>query len=80
MNRAVRTVICIIAAGLLLFGALEIGLEIVHHQVQVRDHVDPIQTNIWRYIIGAVLLVLGVVLIAGSESLAEQLSDDIDDE
>jgi drug/metabolite transporter (DMT)-like permease len=79
MKRAVRTLIQIIAAGLMIFGVLEIILEIAHHQVQVRDHVDPIQTNVWRYIIGGALLLVGVVLFAGSDSLAEQLTDDFDD-
>jgi hypothetical protein len=79
MKRAVRTLIQIIAAGLMTFGALEIGLELEHHAVQVRNHVEPIQTNIWRYIIGALLLLMGVILFAGSDSLAEQLTDDIEE-
>ncbi|HWD92711.1 MAG TPA: hypothetical protein VG938_10210 [Verrucomicrobiae bacterium] len=79
MKRAVRTLIQFIAAGLAIFGALEIGLEIAHHQVQVHNHVDPIKNDIWRYVIGAALLLLGLILFAGSESLAEQLTDDIDD-
>ncbi|HEX4264897.1 MAG TPA: hypothetical protein VH597_11200 [Verrucomicrobiae bacterium] len=79
MKRPVRTLIQIIAGGLMVFGALEIGLEIEHHQIQVHDHIDPVKTNIWHYIIGAGLLLLGVILFAGSESLAEQLTDDIDD-
>jgi hypothetical protein len=79
MKRAVRTLIQIIAVCVMVFGLLEIGLEIAHHQVQARDHVDPIKTNIWRYVIGAVLLAVGFILFAGSNSLAEQLTDDIDD-
>jgi hypothetical protein len=79
MKRSVRTLIQIIAAALMVFGGLEIGLEIERHQIQVRNHADPIKTNIWRYLIGAVLLALGVILFAGSESLADQLTDDIDD-
>lgn len=80
MKRAVRSLIQIIAAALLIFGALEIALELEHHAVQVRNHVEPIRTNIWHYVIGAVLLVLAIILFAGRESLAEQLSDDIDDD
>jgi drug/metabolite transporter (DMT)-like permease len=79
MKRAVRTLIQIIAAGLMIFGALEIGLELEHHAVQVRNHVEPVETNLWRYIIGALLLLVGVILFAGSDSLAEQLTDDIDE-
>ena len=79
MKRPVRTLIQIVAAGLFIFGLLEIGLEIAHHQVQVHNHVEPIKTNIWSYLIGAVLLLLGAILFAGSESLADQLTDDVDD-
>jgi len=80
MKRPVRTLIQIVAVALLVFGALEIGLEIAHHQVQVRDHVNPIQTNIWRYIIGALLFVVGIILFLGANSLAEQLTDDVEEE
>jgi uncharacterized membrane protein YkvI len=80
MKRPVRTLIQIIAAGLMLFGVLEIGLEFAHHQVQIREHIEPIKTNIWRYIIGVALFVVGIVLFLGGNSLAEQLTDDIDDE
>ncbi len=80
MKRPVRTLIQIIACALIIFGALEIGLEIAHHKVQVRDHVNPIQTNIWRYLIGALLFVVGIILFLGANSLADQLTDDIDDD
>ncbi len=80
MKRPVRTLIQIVAVAAILFGVLEIVLEIAHHQVQVREHVDPIKTNIWSYVIGAVLLVVGFILFLGSNSLAEQLTDDIDDD
>ena len=79
MKRAVRSVIQLIAAGLVIFGALEICLEIAHHMIQVHKHIEPVATNIWHYIIGAVLLVLGTILFLGSESLAEQLTDEPDD-
>ena len=78
MKRAVRSLIRLIAAGLMIFGTLEICLEIAHHFVQVREHIEPATTNIWHYVIGAVLLVVGVILILGAESLAEQLTDDVD--
>jgi hypothetical protein len=79
MKRPVRTLIQIIAAGLMLFGVLEIGLEFAHHQVQIREHIEPIKTNIWRYIIGVLLFLVGIILFLGSDSLAEQLTDDIDE-
>jgi drug/metabolite transporter (DMT)-like permease len=80
MKRAVRTLIQIIGVSAALFGLLEIGLEIAHHQVQVRNHVDPVKNNVWAYVIGAVLLFVGFILFAGSNSLAEQLTDDYDDD
>jgi hypothetical protein len=79
MKRAVRTLLRLIAAGLLIFGALEIGLEFEHHQLQIRNHVEPAETNIWRYVIGAVLVVAGLFLFAASASLAEQLTDDFEE-
>lgn len=80
MKRSVRTLIQIVTVALMVFGVLEIGLEIAHHQIQVRDHINPVQTNLWRYLIGALLFVVGIILFLGSNSLAEQLTDDIDDE
>ena len=80
MKRSVRTLIQIIAVCLMVMALMLIGLEIAHHQIQVRDHVTPIKTNIWRYVISAVLLVVGFILFFGSNSLAEQLTDDIDDD
>jgi hypothetical protein len=42
--------------------------------------VNPIKTNVWSYVIGAGLMVVGFILFAGSNSLAEQLTDDVDDD
>jgi drug/metabolite transporter (DMT)-like permease len=80
MKRAVRTLIQIIGVAAVIFGVLEIVLEIAHHQIQVHDHVNPVKNNIWNYVIGAVLMFVGVILFLGSNSLAEQLTDDYDDE
>ena len=80
MKRAVRTLIQIIGVAAVTFGVLEIVLEIAHHQIQVRDHANPIKNNIWNYVIGAVLMVVGGILFLGSNSLAEQLTDDYDDD
>jgi len=79
MKRAVRSVIHLIAAGLVCFGALEICFEIAHHAIQVHKHIEPVETNIWHYIIGVVLIVVGAILFLGAESLAEQLTDEPDD-
>lgn len=79
MKRPVRTLIQVIAVCVMIFGLLEIGLEFAHHQIQVRNHVDPIKTNLWRYLIGAALFIVGPILFLGSNSLAEQLTDDYDE-
>lgn len=78
MKRAVRSLIHLVAAGFIIFGALEICFEIARHAMQVRQHIEP-TTNIWHYLIGTVLLVIGVILFLGAESLAEQLTDEPDD-
>jgi hypothetical protein len=74
MRRAVRSIICIVAAALIIFGVLEIGLEFA------RDHTHHTGISVWHCVIGAVLILVGLILIAGSGSLAEQLTDDIEDE
>ncbi len=80
MKRPVRTLIQVVAVCIVIFGLMEIGLEIARHHIQVSHHVDPIKTNVWSYLIGAALLIVGFILFAGSNSLAEQLTDDIDDD
>ena len=74
MRRAVRSIICLVAAALIIFGGLEIGLEYVRHRT---NHTE---ISIWHCVIGAVLMVIGIILIAGSDSLAEQLTDDVEDD
>jgi hypothetical protein len=73
MRRAVRSIICFVAAALIVFGGLEIGLEYARH----RTHHTEI--SLWHCVIATSLIVVGIVLFAGSESLAEQLTDDIED-
>lgn len=79
MKRAVRSIIHLVAAGFAAIGLSEICLEIVHYLGQVHKHIEPVTVNFWHYIIGAVLIVIGVILFLGSESLAEQLTDEPDD-
>ncbi len=73
MNRPVRVVIRLIAASLVLFGGLEIGLEYVSHRMRKAE------ISAWHCVIGGVLIVLGIVLFWASAWLAEQLTDDFDD-
>jgi|WetSurMetagenome_2_1015567.scaffolds.fasta_scaffold182471_2 hypothetical protein len=73
MKRAVRTVLRLIAAGLMLFGGLELGLEFL------RRNLPETRISLWRCLIGALLLVLGGTLFAASARLAEQWTDDLDE-
>jgi divalent metal cation (Fe/Co/Zn/Cd) transporter len=74
MKRAVRTLIRLIAAGLILFGGIEIALDYFNHRLHKSE------PSIWAWVIGIFLILLGGFLIAASESLAEQLTDDIEEE
>jgi predicted PurR-regulated permease PerM len=74
MKRVVRTFIRLLAAGLILFGAIEIALDFFNH------HLHKASLSVWAWVIGIFLILLGGFLVAASESLAEQLTDDIDEE
>ena len=73
MRRAVRAILRLIAAGLILFGGLEIGLEWMRRQV------DKTGIRTGRCLVGAALIALGVFLFAASARLAERLTDDPDE-
>jgi hypothetical protein len=79
MKRAVRSLIRVIAFGLAIFGILEIGLEIARQKIHAAQ-VEPPKSHPWQYVIGAGLILAAIILFAGSDSLAEQLTDDVDDE
>ena len=74
MKRVVRSFIRLIAAGMILFGGIEIAFDFINHRLHKTG------LSVWAWIIGIVLIALGVFLILASESLAEQLTDDIEDE
>ena len=73
MKSAVRKLIRLIASGMIIFGILEIGLELTRHQMRKTD------ISIWHCAVGGVLIVVGTILFAASTSLAEQLTDDIEE-
>jgi hypothetical protein len=73
MKRAVRTVLRLIAAGLLLFGGLELALEFLRRRMP-ESHL-----SIWRCLAGTLLLALGVGLYAASARLAERWTDEFDE-
>ena len=70
MKRAVRTLIRIIAAALVVFGALAAGLEFA------RDRLQEANASRGPLILGGVLIVVGIALFATSARLAEMFTDD----
>jgi divalent metal cation (Fe/Co/Zn/Cd) transporter len=74
MKRAVRTIIGLVAGSLVVFGGLQIALEIIRHRVK---HAE---TSPWQYVIGSILVALGAALFALGSKIAAQLTDDYDDE
>ena len=73
MRRAVRSLIRLIATGLMLFGVMEIGLQYVRHQLRKAE------ISLWHCLIGGLLIVLGAVVFAASSRLAAQLTDDFEE-
>lgn len=73
MRRAVRTVIRLIAAGIIVVGGMNAGLEYVRHRMQGAE-VSP-----WRVAIGTFGVVLGVGLFAASSPLAKRMTEDFEE-
>ena len=73
MRRAVRSLIHLVAAGLVLFGVLEIGFQFVNHKMR---HAE---LSVWHCLAGAALLVLGLLLFGVSGKLAKRLTEDFDE-
>jgi hypothetical protein len=74
MKRVVCSILRLVAAGVAVLGGMEILLEFMRHRV--RDA----ETNSWHYLVGSVLIALGITLFAASSKLAARLTDDFDDE
>lgn len=73
MKRAVRTLIRIIAAALVVFGGMQMALEFF------RDRLNETGLRWGPIIIGALLIVGGIILLAASAALAERFTDDFDE-
>ncbi|HEU5123406.1 MAG TPA: hypothetical protein VFW05_05005 [Verrucomicrobiae bacterium] len=73
MKRAIRNLIRFIAAGLITFGGMEIGLEIMRHRLQNAE------IGVRQCVIGSALIIIGAMLLAFSSRLADRLSDDLDE-
>lgn len=72
MKRAVRTLIRLVASAVIIFGVLEVGLELTRHQMR------KVEISPWHCAIGAVLVICGAILFAVSARLAEQWADDFE--
>jgi hypothetical protein len=73
MKRAVRALIRFVAAGCIVFGGLEFALQILRHRVQKPD------AGWWHWLVGSGLVIVGGVLLAFSERLAERLTEDFEE-
>ena len=73
MKRAVRSLILLIAAGMMVFGLMEIMLEYSRHRVRHED------IRLWYCVLGTILIVLGGGLAVVSRPLADRLTDDFDE-
>jgi hypothetical protein len=78
MKRQVRTLICVVAAAMVVVGGMQTGLEFMRHRITISHH-RASELNMGRVVIGGVLIVLGIILFAASRSLAEQLTDDFEE-
>ena len=73
MKRAIRSVLRLLAAGLIVFGIMIVGLE------WMRLRSPKAEVNAWQFVLGGVLALAGVGLFALSTRLAEQLADDFEE-
>jgi hypothetical protein len=74
MKRAVRSLIRLVAAALMVFGGMGIGLEYLRYRVKSAE------TSLWHYLAGSLLIVLGIALFAISSRVAARLTGDFDDD
>jgi hypothetical protein len=73
MRHALRTVFVLIASGMILIGAMFIGLELMKGRMG-RGTLSP-----WHCVAFSLLILAGIALIWKSDLLARHFSDDIDE-
>jgi cytochrome c biogenesis protein CcdA len=73
MKRAVRTIIRLIAGGLMVFGGLQAGLEFARHRLKETE------ASPGQYVIGSLLIAMGVALLIFSSRIAARLTEDYDE-
>jgi hypothetical protein len=72
MKRAVRTLLRLIAAALVVFGGMGLGLEFMRRRAQSAE------TSPWHYLAGSLLIVSGIILLAASSRVAARLTAGFD--
>jgi hypothetical protein len=73
MRRALRNLFRLLAAGLVVFGAMGIGLEFIRHRLRGAE-------IRWTYVgVSTGLTAAAIALFATSDRMAARLSDDADD-
>jgi len=72
MKRAIRTLICIIAAAPIVFGGLELGSIYARRQ-------EGTGVSVGQISIAAILIIAGIVLLATSKKIAERFDDDLEE-
>jgi hypothetical protein len=70
LTRGIRLVLWLGAAGVVVIGALNIGLELVRHYLK---HTP---VSVWHCGLWSLLLILGGLLALAAPRLARQLGDD----
>jgi divalent metal cation (Fe/Co/Zn/Cd) transporter len=74
MRRAIRNLIRLVSAGLIVFGGMEIGLELVRRRMRQTE----ISLN--QCLIGCALIAAGGILLGFSGRLAAALVEDDEDD
>jgi hypothetical protein len=73
MKRAARTLIRLIAAGIIVIGVLSLGLEFARYRQHRADFSG------WRCVFDFLAVTLGAILLAVSSKLADRFTDDFDE-
>jgi hypothetical protein len=76
MKRAIRSLLRLIAAALMLLGLVEAGLEFAEFKRHQREGTD---IGFGALVIGLILLVAGAVLLSASSRLAEKIGRDFEE-
>lgn len=73
MKRAIRMLLRVVAAGGIVIGGMNVGLEFVRHRMK---HTE---INWLHCAINTVIVAAGIILLAGSSKLAERLAENFED-